>query len=514
MDDLISRLRQRDEISKTNQSFNELCQTSNEILFELLELKDKTRFEDKLKQEIVPYQEAEDVNALKADIKRLSKEHKDTVKKLKDIESQIKELIDFVEIKSTEISSLLLKNSKLQKEYDELQENLNSANAILSNLSNSIVYKIKTKDSLITQLYDYENTLQKCKNSMQSINNRIELLKKKSYSSLLVRSFQIPNQSNDFPANLKSHRSKKRKTYDIYNYMSSSTDQCTNKFNFTNQIYSIDFSPSNPYAAIGGADRCVHIIRLDKMEISANYYTAKNGIMAVNYSPTGSKLLSASFDHNISIYEGTGSSMLFSTSLHQDAINDAIFTSDYALCSAGRDCMIYNFDINKKATKASLRCQSTPQSLNLQMEGNLLLCGHRDGKLRYWDMFSDKCAIEIQACRSEIVQVLSNEPENLVFTISRAKNISSFDKRMPERKLIQQTIPNLMIYDHLQAAVYKNNIYIGGQNKTLKILDQNTLKETKPFNSDHEADICAVSVHPILGTIITGDVSGGVCVWS
>lgn len=516
MDDILYKIRQRDINVRSNREFNNLRHISNDLYDQIIKNREIEKQIQETTTKIEPYQKCVENSALKSDIEKVEKDIIQKEELVVQLEQKIRENIEIIEQKSTACMTQKYRNSKIQEKYDKFQQKLSDLNTKIQEISLQLINNRSTEEQVTKKMNEIQTGIEQYRSYIKSIDSRMDFINKRGANSFSIKKSSLPVQEQRKTETGKRTKTRRQRlySYDVYKDITNSYDQCISKFNFSNQIYSIDFSRSCQNFAVGGADRSVHVIALDKGAVIANHTNVKNGIMAVNYSPTGNRLLSASFDHIISLYDANTNQLQFSTSLHNDAINDCIFTSDYSFCSAGRDCMIFKFDINKRSTKSFIRCQSTPESIALQSEGSLLISAHRDGKIRYWDMFSDKFSMEFQASRDQIVQVMCDESENMIYTISKSRLITSFDKRIPGHILCQKPLTDTIVLDHMKAAFHKNKIYIGGLNGYLKVLDINKLEEVNRLKSSHQTQICAVGIHPILGTIVTGDVSGCVYIWN
>ena len=523
MENIFNLLCERDSKQQDNE-YDMCCSVTEEILKEAKKQKD-------LEEEIFGKREKLMKLESKADYEILVEDNKNLNLKIVKITKEIEEIIEEREKIKKTMDDERNKLDKTEAECKKVVDNytiLHDATVqTKEQLENDIEINKEKKlirDNFILQLNNYEERITEFNNRYKILKSKKNQMQKLSPENCRVNNLQLiqkskSGQSIDIKAVFVEDKVVKRSrclsgiiTAHPRGGCSSSSDRFGYHFDFGSQIYSMCFSPTNPLVAIGGADKCVHVLRTDKQMIASTSSISKSGIMAVAYSPTGMRLASASFDHNLFIYDGLSSGFITQTSIHRDSINDCMFITDHNIITAGRDLEMRNFDITRMETKSFIKTKSSPCSLCNPKGDICIAAGFKDGKVRWWDTTTNYFALEMMASRSEVYQVLETGGVCQVAALCR-NSFVILDKRMPERKLNEMRLTGIDAFDHMKAGVSQGSIVIGDKKGNVHMIDIATMKETSVVSSNHKSQICTVCCHPAIGSIVTGDVNGSVTVW-
>ena len=421
--------------------------------------------------------------------------------RLKKLQNKVAPLANEIAIYEEELKGLEKQNEELDLVVKNNSEELNSLNLALDDLTTNYA-KMSLEEEQITR----------------------RLL------NLKTKEVELINDINDFPTsdtNTTKYNSplpKRMKRNDDND--DDDDDELNDNSFFTGlkigkssqrhngKITCIGFANTKTFLATGGEDSSVNIVDYtNKTGSGIRLKEIQQGsIMATKFSPFDNFLCVASYDSTVKLYKVPSFSLSVNITENRECVSDVCFASDSKFVTCCRDNTIKLYDINKTSSISSFTSTSIPYSISILQGETTFVTAHHDGKIRLWDFRTHSPPIELNAHKSQIIQVIGTRNSSRLIALSTDKTISVSDfraKAVAGRINIQASgLPS----DKMQMSVMDNFVYIGSNNGDIYEYDLQTYK-LKSNMKAHHAPVLCVSIKPQSRIMASGDKTGIIKLW-
>jgi len=465
-----------------SKQFDEICITSKKTLIELEKKKEKEELVQSIEQK---YKRAKLEVSLENTIKNLEENEKKNIllqntfqqQYTLDANRELPQLTNREEEKNYELKS---KYEESQKKYNEINDKFNETKEKLERTQ-------KEKDDITLNIGKLENSILEIKKEIKKIKERPKATDQKDKTSYVVTNLKLEPDTNDTDSRISI--ANQRSSHDNFNVH-------TRAFNFTTQIYSIQFS--HIHVAVGGADKHIHIISKDSYQLIKDI-NPNSGVLCLSYNQSCSYLLAGLYDGSWHLYDKSYND-IFQSKIHSSPIISCEFMSDEKIITASRDRKIIQFDLRAKKPISSITCNSLPTSLC--MGSRSVIASYNDGYIRGWDMRSAQFTFEKKMPRQDIIQVLKSGPDRLL--TYDPKNCYLFDESELKR-LKTHSFPNYTSNLNNKASIFNGDFYIGDEKGNIHKINTDSWTDIS-INSGENNEICCLGAQN--GLLVVGHGNG------
>ncbi|XP_026228027.1 autophagy-related protein 16-2 isoform X2 [Anabas testudineus] len=163
-------------------------------------------------------------------------------------------------------------------------------------------------------------------------------------------------------------------------------------------INAVTFSPSSDLLATGGTDRVIKLweVRAGSMTHRATLDGSTEGITCIEFDPTGSRVLAASYDKSALLWQLDNSVPKLTLTGHSRKVTAARFSSSiHRVVTGSADRTIRLWDLQRAACVQVVEVAS--YCSDLVCPENCIISGHYDCKIRVWDSRAGSCIQELPA---------------------------------------------------------------------------------------------------------------------
>lgn len=162
------------------------------------------------------------------------------------------------------------------------------------------------------------------------------------------------------------------------------------------------FDSTGSRLATVGVDRLVHVWEPSSGAHISTLRSALQTVVDVSFSPDDKLLLAGSSDHALRLWDVTSGRIRHTLTGHSDKVAALCFSlqDGSRAVSCGGDRCIKVWDLNKGYCVKSLMCASSCGSLCMTVDGNVIVSGHFDGTLRFWDVRKGDLTHEVEGLHS------------------------------------------------------------------------------------------------------------------
>ena len=209
---------------------------------------------------------------------------------------------------------------------------------------------------------------------------------------------------------------------DVKIKMVAHSDACT----------ALAFSPLGDTLATGGADKCVRLWNVKKMNEGACLRNKTHSICAVAFSLDNSLLMSCSTDHRATLYNLRGNiKTQTSFTAHQDLITSTKFCfSTKSVATSSMDSTIKFWDITNGNLGRVINTYSKVYDMHVSRSETYIVTGHNDMSIRVWNAKSKEQCFKIEDAHADPVAcVRITSDENYIVSTSKDDTIKVWDLR-------------------------------------------------------------------------------------
>ncbi|XP_035477801.1 protein Atg16l2 isoform X3 [Scophthalmus maximus] len=163
-------------------------------------------------------------------------------------------------------------------------------------------------------------------------------------------------------------------------------------------INTVRFSSSSDLLATGGTDRVIKVweVRAGSLTHRATLDGSTGGITCVEFDPTGSRVLAASYDESALLWRLDDSAPKLTLTGHKRKVTAARFSSSlHQVVTGSADRTIRLWDLHRAACVQVVEVAS--YCSDLVCSENWIISGHFDCKIRLWDTRAASCVQELPA---------------------------------------------------------------------------------------------------------------------
>lgn len=282
-------------------------------------------------------------------------------------------------------------------------------------------------------------------------------------------------------------------------------------------ITCLAFAHTEPMLITGSEEKTFCVYNAASMGMINNISDSSKSILALEFSPSDSTFLAASYDSSVRFYSTNDLRRVATCTAHKDKVLGARYADESRVLSCGADLNIFFYDINRNVTISQCKTSSTPYSIYPLIGESLVVTSHHDGKLRSWDFrtANDRPIIEMDAhgYGSKAIQVLGINSSHQTISISHDDKLTLCDFMGMGKAVITKTINKLgALSDRTQMAIRQDSVLVGGNNGVIYEFDLKTLS-LQTSKEAHESPVICICSRNRSNTIASGDYNGCVKIW-
>lgn len=189
-----------------------------------------------------------------------------------------------------------------------------------------------------------------------------------------------------------------------------------------------------------GADRTVKIWDPATATVTATLHGAFEGLNGVCFTSDTRLVLGADSRQAVRVWDLASARLKLSLTGHVGKVTsvDCSAADPQTVVSCGADRTIKVWGLERGYCTRTLMCTSTPHSLALTQDGYVVVSGHFDGTLRFWDLRSGRLAHEVAGLHTQqITSVATGLMGGLVLTCGKDNLLRTVDVRSFE---VRQTL--------------------------------------------------------------------------
>eukprot|EP01025_Chloroclados_australasicus_P043587 TRINITY_DN4675_c0_g1_i5.p1 TRINITY_DN4675_c0_g1~~TRINITY_DN4675_c0_g1_i5.p1 ORF type:complete len:572 (+),score=90.82 TRINITY_DN4675_c0_g1_i5:87-1718(+) len=281
--------------------------------------------------------------------------------------------------------------------------------------------------------------------------------------------------------------------------------------------FGLSFNRNGAYVASCGIDRVVKTWDPDSGTHYNTYTGVQAGINDVSFSEDSSLVLGASTDKSVRVWDTRSCQSKFTLNGHNDKVWTVCCSplDNSKAVSGGADRCIKVWDIRRGQISSNIMIASTCHSVAITQDGTLIVSGHFDGGVRFWDQRTAKQVHEIkQVHSSAITGVVASNKFSQILTLGRDHKL----------KLIQQNGFNeIRTFNHMKFTIGRemvrpcfssddNYIAAGASDGKVYIWETETGECVKVLGQ-HNQSVVAVAWSPTGSKLVSADNKGIIKFW-
>uniref|UniRef100_A0A6B2L1P0 Uncharacterized protein n=1 Tax=Arcella intermedia TaxID=1963864 RepID=A0A6B2L1P0_9EUKA len=200
------------------------------------------------------------------------------------------------------------------------------------------------------------------------------------------------------------------------------------------EVNSVAFSTNGALFATGGSERSVKIWDSYTLANRGTLPGAERTIMHVTFSPNDECVMASSNDNSVRVFSVQLGRVKHCLLGHLGKVSAAQFTIDNDKAVTGsHDRTLRIWDLQRRYTLKTIFCYSSCNDLCLSRESNMIISGHIDQQVRFWDVRSGDAIKDLSNIHTgQITGVTLSADGRYLVTSSRDNTIKQIDLRTYE----------------------------------------------------------------------------------
>jgi autophagy-related protein 16 len=266
------------------------------------------------------------------------------------------------------------------------------------------------------------------------------------------------------------------------------------------EVTCVTFSRSGMIMATGSTDKTVKLWDAPSGQNKTALAGPTQSVMCIQFSPSDDALLGASNDNACRIWGVDTFRLRHTLTGHVGKVFSATFAESQKVITGSHDRTIKLWDLTKGYCTRTIFCFSSLNDLCLAPDGTLLVSGHIDHHLRFWDSKNGDVVHDMEGLHdNSITSVTLSTDGTKVLTNSRDNTLKLVDIRTHE---VIVTMKNENYRNGLswtRACLSPDGRYAaaGSMDGTLVVWNTLNGKTEKTISKAHESAISACAWNPL-----------------
>jgi len=283
------------------------------------------------------------------------------------------------------------------------------------------------------------------------------------------------------------------------------------------EVNSVCYSYGGTYLAVGGNDKQVRLYDSVNGTLMNQLLGSERTIMNICFSYDDECVLATSNDFAARIWNISLGRIKHSLLGHTGKVFSSKFTSDNQKAVTGsHDRTIKVWDLQKGYCSSTIFCISSCNDLAVSRDTNLIVSGHLDNKLRFWDIKTEQCAFELGGIHSgQITSTCISLDCRVVLTNSRDNTLKLVDIRTYEvgQTFTHENFRNGINWSRACMSPDSSYVVAGSNDGQIYIWDVYTGKLDTILKKIHESTITCCAWVPNGSSLSSCDRTGNVVLW-
>jgi len=260
------------------------------------------------------------------------------------------------------------------------------------------------------------------------------------------------------------------------------------------EVICVSFSKSGLIMASGSTDKTVRLWDAPSGQSKTVLQGPTQSVMCVQFSPSDEALLGASNDNACRIWGVDNCRLRHTLTGHVGKVFAATFADTQKVITGSHDRTIKLWDLTKGYCTRTIFCFSSLNDLCLAPDGTLLVSGHIDHHLRFWDSKNGEVVHLMDGIHDNQITSVSLSPDgSKVLTNSRDNTLKLVDIRTHEVIVTMKDENYRNGLNWTRACLSPDSRYAAAGSMDGSIIIWNTLngKTEKTISKAHESAISA-----------------------
>uniref|UniRef100_W5M3Y9 Protein Atg16l2 n=1 Tax=Lepisosteus oculatus TaxID=7918 RepID=W5M3Y9_LEPOC len=200
-------------------------------------------------------------------------------------------------------------------------------------------------------------------------------------------------------------------------------------------INAVKFSSSSKLLATGGTDRVIKVwdIKAGRMHSRGTLGGSNEGITSIEFDPTGTKILAASYDNSALFWKLDDCVPKLTLTGHSRKVTAAKFKCSLRQVVTGSaDRTVKIWDLHRPACIRTIDVSS--YCSDVVCSEYFIVSGHYDKKIRFWDSRASSCTQEVPA-QGKVTSLDISLDHRQLLTCSRDESLQVMDLRMNNARM-------------------------------------------------------------------------------
>eukprot|EP00026_Physarum_polycephalum_P006127 Phypoly_transcript_06168.p1 GENE.Phypoly_transcript_06168~~Phypoly_transcript_06168.p1 ORF type:complete len:595 (+),score=94.28 Phypoly_transcript_06168:102-1787(+) len=266
------------------------------------------------------------------------------------------------------------------------------------------------------------------------------------------------------------------------------------------EVICVAFSRSGLTMASGSTDKTVRLWDAPSGQSKTVLQGPTQSVMCVQFSPSDEALLGASNDNACRIWGVENCRLRHTLTGHVGKVFAATFADTQKVITGSHDRTIKLWDLTKGYCTRTIFCYSSLNDLCLAPDGTLLVSGHIDHHLRFWDSKNGEMVHVMDGIHDNQITSVSLAPEgSKVLTNSRDNTLKLVDIRTHEVIVTMKDENYRNGLNWTRACLSPDSRYAAAGSMDGSVIVWNTLngKVEKTISKAHESAVSACAWNPM-----------------